>query len=438
MSMLRLVSLSARAVSRSDSRKTAANGQRNAAALSSAVSLPLGPLGPLPALNKAALDKLTAACRRHHTTAAASVAARVTPVVSPRPTPVMSRVATPRMTPVHSRRPSVCSRVGVARGFRSLASRTGAAIVIAPFVPATFSRAVQSRSHEKVRVREAERPQQHQAPGSTANTPVTFTPQQQAGMQAQSQVFGQEESAASRVVKNAGLSDFLGRVYNTTGLSVVASLLGSWGLSLVLPPAMFMPALVGGFVVSLGSMFALYRAAPPTTQVPGQPGKLITVNSQGRKLAYGTFVASMAATLTPLVAVCNVVHPLIVPVSAVGAVAVMAGASYYAFKRPNGSLLYLTGPLVGVLGASILIQLGALASLYFVGPNLFASVAFTAYPYVGLGIFSVFTAVDTHTAIAEYEEGKADHLAHAASFYLNFLNMFTSIARILLSFLRDD
>jgi FtsH-binding integral membrane protein len=99
--------------------------------------------------------------------------------------------------------------------------------------------------------------------------------------------------------------------------------------------------------------------------------------------------------------------------------------------------LSLTGPLVGALGGAIVLQLAGAASLYFIGPNLFSSVVYSVYPYVGLGLFSVFTAVDTHTAIAEYESGKADHLMHAVSFYLNFVNLFASLARIISDMLRE-
>lgn len=54
------------------------------------------------------------------------------------------------------------------------------------------------------------------------------------------------------------------------------------------------------------------------------------------------------------------------------------------------------------------------------------------------GIFSVLTAVDTHTAISEYEQGHSDHLWHAVGFYLNFINLLTSFARIISSIVRDD
>jgi hypothetical protein len=351
--MMRMVSLSARAVTRSDSRKTAANGQRAAAATLPAVAVPI--------LSSAALDKLATACRRHHSTHAAT--RMVSPVASPKlMSPVVSQASSPRMTPVQSRAPSrrnslSCGVCGV--GVRVVG---GGSRIIAPFMPSSFSsRGIHARgggggthpeqqqqhTGEHVRVKEKEHQQQRQG-----TIPVVLTPQQAAEEMARSKgrtgarpvinvVITEEaggESAASRVIKNTGLSDFLTRIYRTTGLSVGLTLLGSWGLSLVLPPAMFMPSLVGGLVVSLGSMFAMFKSTPPTMLLPGIGNKLTTVNTPGRQAAFATFVAANAFMLTPLVAMCNALHPLIVPVSAVGAGLVMAGASYVAFKRPSGSL----------------------------------------------------------------------------------------------------
>jgi FtsH-binding integral membrane protein len=44
------------------------------------------------------------------------------------------------------------------------------------------------------------------------------------------------------------------------------------------------------------------------------------------------------------------------------------------------------------------------------------------------------TAYDTHRAIEEYKAGNADHLYHAVSFYLNFLNIFVRVVEIMRRF----
>jgi FtsH-binding integral membrane protein len=59
------------------------------------------------------------------------------------------------------------------------------------------------------------------------------------------------------------------------------------------------------------------------------------------------------------------------------------------------------------------------------------------YPYFAIGLFSVLTAVDTQAAVAEYERGTADHLWHAAGFYLNFLNLFSALTRIIRDVIGD-
>lgn len=53
---------------------------------------------------------------------------------------------------------------------------------------------------------------------------------------------------------------------------------------------------------------------------------------------------------------------------------------------------------------------------------------------MGVGIFTLLTASDTHKAIEQYREGDADHLMHAVSFYLNFVNIFVRIMEIVSRF----
>lgn len=122
---------------------------------------------------------------------------------------------------------------------------------------------------------------------------------------------------------------------------------------------------------------------------------------------YALFIGGNALTLVPLVTVMSALHPLIIPASAGIAGLVMAGSSLFAYRRPSGSLVSWQGPLMGALLAAIGVQLGAAVALWAVGPNLFSSLAFTAYPYLSIGLFSALTAVDTHSAIAEYEKGEA-------------------------------
>ena len=256
------------------------------------------------------------------------------------------------------------------------------------------TRFVQTRGSERVRVRDAQ--QQQQQPHRTGSSPVVqptsspFPWQQQQPPQAGGQptvtpFVGTGETAASRVIGNVGLSDFLGRVYKTTGLSVAASLGGSYALAALLGPAAFGPALIGGLVTSLGAMFAMYKIQPSTQR--DAAGRLLTVNPPNRQIAFGAFVAGNSLMLVPLVAMTAAISPLIIPVAAGAAGLTMLGSSLYAYRQPNGSMLSLAAPLTGALGASIVLGIAGMAASAIVGPNLFSSVVFSVYPYVSIGQF---------------------------------------------------
>lgn len=374
-----------------------------------------------PVASPAAASSVVAA----HTQLPSAVSRHISPLLSPRVTPL----ASPRATPVHSRRQSFSyhTLAAAASGRASPASAPAShsrraspvglvSRVIAPFTPIRFvtGRSSGSSSERETKVREKETTSNAPLYGSrpvTSQPPVEILhPSMPAG-----QVGAQQttESAASRVIANAGLSDFLGRVYSTTGWSVVGSLAASYGLATILGPAALMPAMIGGFVVSLGSIFALHSMKPQTTRKASSGPdslKLVTVNSGARQAVYAAFIGGNALTMVPLVAMMSALHPLIIPASAGIAGLVMAGSSLYAYRKPSGSLASWQGPLVGALLAAIGVQIGSLVALWAIGPNIFSSLAYTVYPYFSIGLFSALTAVDTHTAIAEYEKGEAGQL----------------------------
>jgi FtsH-binding integral membrane protein len=221
---------------------------------------------------------------------------------------------------------------------------------------------------------------QHAPVGQPAPCPCHS--QQQVECQPVSPLTG-TETAASRVNGNAGLSDFLGRVYMTTGASVVATLIVSYALAGLIVPAAFTPVLIGGMLVTLGSMFAMFAIQP--TAHRNAAGRLVTVNPPSRRLAFATFVVGNSMLFVPLVVMTSAIHPLIIPVAAGAAGLTMLGSSFYAYKQPNGSLLWLAAPLMGALVASIVLGLAGMAATAIAGPNLFSSVVFSVSPYVSIG-----------------------------------------------------
>jgi FtsH-binding integral membrane protein len=230
------------------------------------------------------------------------------------------------------------------------------------------------------------------------------------------------------------LSEFLQKIYNITGLTIgsylgASYLLSGTALALTNPGMM----VIGGLLTSLGGVFAFNAIPQQVTEHKLPDGKVTytTSNPTSRLAAFAAIIAGNTIALTPLVAVLNAMSPTIVPAACVGALLIMGGSSLYAMKQPIGKFTAwrsgLYGGLLGLIGINFL----SLASFAIWGPNLFYLMALKVDTYVGIGLFTAFNIFDTHQAIEDYNMGNTDHLRHVINFYMNFVNLFIRLARII-------
>ena len=84
------------------------------------------------------------------------------------------------------------------------------------------------------------------------------------------------------------------------------------------------------------------------------------------------------------------------------------------------------GGLLGLIGLQVVGLLTALV----MGPNPLSMMLFRADNYIGIALFSVFIAYDTHIAIKMYEEKQADHLGMSIQFLLDFWNILVRLVSI--------
>ena len=231
------------------------------------------------------------------------------------------------------------------------------------------------------------------------------------------------ETAGQALKRDVGMSNHMTKVYRTTfnGLLV-------WSSSIVAMSSIFssfmllhpiMTALMG-FGLSIGSMFAMTYNQPVFRQLNN--GSAISINSQKRIIYAGGVFAGLGITISPLIMLLMHVNPAAIPISIFSALGVMGGSYLYARTRPDGSLTTMGPALSGVLMGMIAVSL---VNIFLHNPLLSNAMALLAIP-----VFAGFTAYDTHTAMADYREGRPDHLQHSVNFFLNFANLFQSFAQL--------
>lgn len=200
------------------------------------------------------------------------------------------------------------------------------------------------------------------------------------------------------------MNQFLMRVYNTTGLSILGAL-GSTYLFMSMPYVytnMLSCSLIG-FVLTLGG-FISTSYMKPVNVVENINGVEIfkTINSPLRVGLYGVGVVGLGLGAAPLFMMVNAMSPGVIP-SALGiTTAVFGGASLLAYNMPKDKMLGYGGVLMGGLLGLIGLQLIGLLSAVITGPNLFAKLLFDVNNYIGIGLFSALIAYDTHVAIKMY------------------------------------
>lgn len=107
--------------------------------------------------------------------------------------------------------------------------------------------------------------------------------------------------------------------------------------------------------------------------------------------------------------------------------AIFGGASVAAYSTPNNCMLKWRTALAGSLFGLITLQTLGISALFFVGPNLFSTMALHYSNYITAGLFTFMIWYDTQVAIKMYERGEADHLGVAHSLLLDFWNIFLAI-----------
>ncbi len=196
-------------------------------------------------------------------------------------------------------------------------------------------------------------------------------------------------------------TDFVSKVYTTLGVSLLFSCAGAY-FGLTMPPSLFLPLIILQFVVFFACLF-LQRSFPLNLALLMLFTALSGVNLGPVLNAY---VARGAGDIIPV---------------ATGITAITFGSlsAYVHISKKDFSFLqgFLFIALIGLL-------LTGLAGYFFNLP-----ISNTLYGGAGVLIFSGFILVDTSNLLHRYRDDQ--YVAAALALYLDFINLFLSVLRLL-------
>ncbi|MDR4945662.1 Bax inhibitor-1/YccA family protein [Neobacillus cucumis] len=199
-------------------------------------------------------------------------------------------------------------------------------------------------------------------------------------------------------------TEFIPSVFRTFALSLAIAFLGTMAGAFVVPPGLFMPLMILEFVMLITAFFFRRRKA----------------------VSYGflyTFTFISGITLYPIIAYyLSTAGANVVGMAFASTTVVFTGISIYAAKSKR-NFSFLSGFLLAAILALIAI------GIY----NMFlplSSTGLLAYSFIGVLVFSGYVLFDI-SRMKHYGVRPEDVPLMALNLYLDFINLFISILRIL-------
>ncbi|MBM7650677.1 Bax inhibitor-1/YccA family protein [Neobacillus cucumis] len=199
-------------------------------------------------------------------------------------------------------------------------------------------------------------------------------------------------------------TEFIPSVFRTFALSLAIAFLGTMAGAFVVPPGLFMPLMILEFVMLITAFFFRRRKA----------------------VSYGflyTFTFISGITLYPIIAYyLSTAGANVVGMAFASTTVVFTGISIYAAKSKR-NFSFLGGFLLAAILALIAI------GIY----NMFlplSSTGLLAYSFIGVLVFSGYVLFDI-SRMKHYGVRPEDVPLMALNLYLDFINLFISILRIL-------
>ena len=233
------------------------------------------------------------------------------------------------------------------------------------------------------------------------------------------------------------LKDYIQGTYACVGVGSAVTL-GIMQMAHTIPLITEHPieCMVGGLVISFAGISGL--SAVKGQLIRNKEGQVVDMEHPPlRQLSFWTIVGGMGLSAAPMASMIYEISPSILPAATVMSLAVMGGASAYAYTTTKpietwGPALY--GGLVGLIGVG---ALGMLDGIVFGPQSLMYQMLFDINTYGGIVLFTGLTAYDTRVLLDNYKNGNPDHLGSAIKIYLDFMNMLVRFMEILAKLKKD-
>lgn len=231
----------------------------------------------------------------------------------------------------------------------------------------------------------------------------------------------EKETAGDVVDSSVELQKYAQKVTGTTakylgitGVAGATTVGTGYALSSVVPVDMLMTGgmctMAGAFVGSLWSAWKIGSVEPT------YKGTCMT-NEDQREFYAQVMHGCMGITLAPSL----VVFSDAIPMASVVTMALVAGPITASLKMQKGAMLSWGPALYTGLWGLIGISIGGMWFPILHDINLIG----------GVGLFTAYSAYDTHTMIKEFEDGNYDHIGHSANYSLNAINIFVRMLEII-------
>jgi FtsH-binding integral membrane protein len=250
------------------------------------------------------------------------------------------------------------------------------------------------------------------------------------------------------IKKDLGLANFISKIYTITCLSLLGCILVSvFGPKLLL--ISHSNALLIGFIGSIISFTCVQNMEHNVirkkcghnarrdyfyTKITEDNYELVSHNSYTRIFMYILGIIFTGIMISPLVTYIIEVDPNIITYTVMLTSMTIFSASVY-IRGKTEEDVSVAGPiLVSMLSNMILISLSCfIIDMIFPANGFALSIMWSKIDtYFGILLFAAFIGYDTYLAIREYKIGNPDHLSISILIFLDSINIFIRIAKILL------
>lgn len=231
------------------------------------------------------------------------------------------------------------------------------------------------------------------------------------------------DKSATVSANDTGLSKFMTRVYGHMGLGVTSSLCVAMAASpFVLGSTEAILSTFGiGIVATFGGVYGIDKLKPTYSKTT--LGAKYAEDVPLRKASFASLSLGMGLVMAPMVNMIDEIDPTILPLSVIMSGTIFGGCALIAARAKNADLMQWKAPLAVGLTSLIGIQLVGIGSTLLFGPSAFSSMLHNVDIYGGIGLFTMMSIYDAHSARQLYLTGEPDHIGCATNVYLDFMNI---------------